>query len=718
MEKTKLILTTVIVVLSVFFYADYVNSTENTLFTYDKEYRAGRYDYLIDSLTETSADAVLIRARTLATIGYPGKAFAALSNLDSVYLEAAAIYLRYGDYHHAAELAEKLPADSTFQSLIADYIMCKNNISYNDNIKYRLDRLSKSDINIFRTYAILRLADYYFNINQPDSAGRYLNRIDIAALAPTDRGTYHFLLCEILNLSKDYEKALNHFKNALAANYLKDKQDQIIGFVMDSLAAHLDDSQLLNLAGHLRRNRFYDEAIAIIGKVAASDTVSLELAWSYFGDDRYSNAADIFTRLQNSADSNIRAESYYGEAVCDYRRGRRLDGVNKLIDYVNNFPNHDLASRALFTAGDFYQQSDPVKAIELFTRLTEDYPDSRYYARSLYLQGKLYDKSGLKQSALQTFQNYPKDDELADLFYFWQFKTNQADSTLLHKIVNRKSSTFYNYKARQRLNLATPDTTIAFADFIGNFLDDAGRFLSWKIGRKNIDRAMIANADSLYKYGLEYEAGLCLVYLHEKENNLSLDLELLRLCHDYNIDWAMFEILEDFTSSLQRRGYSFSYDSWNRLTYPVLYEKIITYHAKNKIDPYLALAVIKRESRFDPLAVSNVGALGLMQLMPPTAAQMAKIKTVPDSWIFEPGYNIRLGCAYLRWLKVRLNKDEAVIAAYNAGPTAAKKWQRQAGTDTETFIETIGYDQSRNYTRWVIGDYYYFKFLWPAQFEL
>jgi soluble lytic murein transglycosylase len=717
LEKTKLILTAVIVVLSVFFYTDYVNSTENTLFAYDKEYLAGRYDYLIDSLTESSDDAVLIRARTLATIGYPDRAFALLSNLDSVYLEAATIYFRYGDFHHAAELAEKLPVDLTFQSLIADYIICKNNISYNDNIKWRLDRLAQSNINIFRAYADLHLADYYYNINQPDSVNQYLNRIDQTALALPDRGTYHFLLCKVSTSSNDYDSALNYFKNALAANYLKDKKDRIIGFVMDSLAVNLDDNQLLSLAEHLRRNRFYDEAIALLGKIAAGDTVSLELAWSYFGDDRYGDAAAIFTKLQNSTDSNIRVEAYYGEAVCDYRRGRRLDGVNKLIDYVDSFPGYDLASRALFTAGDFYQQSDPVKAIELFARLTEDYPDSRYYSRSLYLLGKLYDKRGLKQPALEAFRKYPKDDDLADLFYFWQYKTGEADSTLLRKIVNRKSSTFYNYKARQRLNLVAPDTVMAFADFMGNFLDDAGKFLSWKIGRKNIDRTMIANADSLYKYGLEYEAGLYLVYLHEKENNLYLDLELINLCHDYNIDWAMFEILEDFTSSLQRRGYSFSYDSWNRLTYPVLYEKIISYHAKNKIDPYLALAVIKRESRFDPLAVSNVGALGLMQLMPPTAAQMAKIKTVPDNWIFEPGYNVRLGCAYLRWLKARLNKDEAVIAAYNAGPTAAKKWQRQAGTDTETFIETIGYDQSRNYTRWVIGDYYYFKFLWPAQFE-
>ena len=136
-----------------------------------------------------------------------------------------------------------------------------------------------------------------------------------------------------------------------------------------------------------------------------------------------------------------------------------------------------------------------------------------------------------------------------------------------------------------------------------------------------------------------------------------------------------------------------------------------------EIDPYLALAVIRRESRFDPYAISGVGATGLMQLMESTAAQMNGTRTISQESLFDPGYNVKLGFKYLRWLKRRLPNDEMVIAAYNAGPSAAKRWHKQAGTDIETYIETIGYDQSRNYTRWVMGDYLWYKKIWPIEFN-
>jgi soluble lytic murein transglycosylase-like protein len=99
------------------------------------------------------------------------------------------------------------------------------------------------------------------------------------------------------------------------------------------------------------------------------------------------------------------------------------------------------------------------------------------------------------------------------------------------------------------------------------------------------------------------------------------------------------------------------------------YADLIAQHAEaNEIRPDLVKAVIQVESAFNPLARSPQGAIGLMQLMPSTAADLG----VTDP--YDPGQNIRGGCAYLRRLLDRYdNNEELALAAYNAGPLAVDR---------------------------------------------
>jgi soluble lytic murein transglycosylase len=87
------------------------------------------------------------------------------------------------------------------------------------------------------------------------------------------------------------------------------------------------------------------------------------------------------------------------------------------------------------------------------------------------------------------------------------------------------------------------------------------------------------------------------------------------------------------------------------------------------VDPRLVQAVMQAESGYDPRAVSRKGAIGLMQLMPQTARQLAV--TEP----FSPEQNIRGGVAYLRKMLDRFGSVELAIAAYNAGPGAVERYR-------------------------------------------
>ncbi len=130
------------------------------------------------------------------------------------------------------------------------------------------------------------------------------------------------------------------------------------------------------------------------------------------------------------------------------------------------------------------------------------------------------------------------------------------------------------------------------------------------------------------------------------------------------------------------------------------------------VDPALALGIIRQESSFDTTTVSPAGARGLMQLMPGTAAQVARklgMRVSIRALTGDPGTNIALGCAYLRGLLDAFDASiPLAVAAYNAGPTRVENWlasngdPRAEGADMVDWIEQIPFGETRNYVQRVI----------------
>ena len=119
----------------------------------------------------------------------------------------------------------------------------------------------------------------------------------------------------------------------------------------------------------------------------------------------------------------------------------------------------------------------------------------------------------------------------------------------------------------------------------------------------------------------------------------------------------------------------------------------------------LSLAIAKQESRFSPSVASPVGAVGLMQLMPATANEVAGRALTRDD-LEGPELNARLGSRYLAWLLRQWNGNPwLAIASYNAGPGAAGSWRSpELQTDPELWVERIPYPETRLYTKKVLGN--------------
>lgn len=125
--------------------------------------------------------------------------------------------------------------------------------------------------------------------------------------------------------------------------------------------------------------------------------------------------------------------------------------------------------------------------------------------------------------------------------------------------------------------------------------------------------------------------------------------------------------------------------------------------------PEMTLAIARRESEFDPGVQSGVGARGLMQIMPATGIEVAKILGRSDDHTTErltsdPDYNAQLGTAYLAMLARRFDGNVVMMAAgYNAGPSRPDNWMEEFGDprrgdiDIVDWIEHIPFRETQNY---------------------
>ncbi len=150
------------------------------------------------------------------------------------------------------------------------------------------------------------------------------------------------------------------------------------------------------------------------------------------------------------------------------------------------------------------------------------------------------------------------------------------------------------------------------------------------------------------------------------------------------------------------------------LAYPLAYWEDLRLAAEaHRVDPYLVLAVVREESRYNPRVVSLAGAVGLTQLLPTTASAVVGEEVRP-SQLMDPQTNITIGTRYLAGL-LRQFKGDAVLAlaAYNAGPVAARRIARLPRADFDVFLESIPISETRAYVQRVLQSYRMYRWLYP-----
>ncbi|OQX56426.1 MAG: hypothetical protein B5M53_01515 [Candidatus Cloacimonas sp. 4484_209] len=154
-----------------------------------------------------------------------------------------------------------------------------------------------------------------------------------------------------------------------------------------------------------------------------------------------------------------------------------------------------------------------------------------------------------------------------------------------------------------------------------------------------------------------------------------------------------------------------------RLEYPLLYlPTVIEESKKYNVSPELILALIHQESAFRKDAVSVANAVGLSQLLPSVAREVADENMIdydgPEDLKKKPKLSIKLGTAHLSKLQKKFRNYLYSLAGYNAGMEKAEEWKNKWGGETPTYLDMISYSETRYYVKRVLAKAEIYKLLW------
>lgn len=276
--------------------------------------------------------------------------------------------------------------------------------------------------------------------------------------------------------------------------------------------------------------------------------------------------------------------------------------------------------------------------------------------------------------------------------WYWHAKALEASgagraevTAVLRAVAEQYPVTFYGQRARTRLGLGAPDPAPA--------PEEAGE-------------GPAPPYEELLRLGFDADAA------DAATDALGLDRDP-RVARALAVAW---DRLGDVVASVRfaedaLAGGVRDRETW-RLAYPRAYwPQVQAASAAAGLDPYLLLALVREESRYEATVVSPARAVGLAQLLPSTASGLhGRAVTVRD--LQEPALNLRLGARYLRAQLDRFGGDLVfAAAAYNAGPGAVARWTA-LDRDPDALVERIPYAETRAYVRRVIGSYGVYRWLY------
>jgi soluble lytic murein transglycosylase len=438
------------------------------------------------------------------------------------------------------------------------------------------------------------------------------------------------------------------------------------------------------------------------------DEARLRLAISLARLKRYDQAKQVFHAVASNGPSPEANEA----AVWLARSYLRLGDGDRLVGLRQAYPKLTLTPEQqaliLLMLGTWYDDQNQFdEAIAQYRQIAAFGDRTEQRAEALWRIGWIQYRTGRYREAVQTLEDLAairEDPANNPQALYWTARSlerlQDARAAEVYQTLCRKYAwTYYCQLTRSRQDVPPPEFANGAAD---PEPADGGSDIAQDVHYRR--------AVELRMFGLEQETGREVAWLVDRyARNRGALVELItRVSEAGGYHQGLRLARLHFRDGLERGMEPVQPKLWS-VAYPTVYLPTIRVFSTPRFDPYLAAAIIREESQYDARAVSRVGAIGLMQLMPSTAQGVAQRNggAVSRDDLFDLETNIRYGVRYLEQLLGQFGDNLVhAVAAYNAGPPVVLSWvQKFLDKDPDEFVELIPYQETRQYVRRVLRSY-------------
>ncbi len=496
---------------------------------------------------------------------------------------------------------------------------------------------------------------------------------------------------------------------------------------------------------------------------AFGDDLAASRAETFFENSRFDDAlAEYDALLQARPASQLAPRWKIARAKCLLRLKRILEAVEALEALVSTNGETDAARLEALAEADA-RQGDAELLLRELDQLRELYPQSPAYASALFIAGTFFARRGAWEDSIRYYQplaqQFPQTDSgregnwrLAWAYYlvrqnekarrafldhlarypasphlvaavYWLGRLAEErkavpEARALYKLLNKRYvHSYYAVQARARLKDLPPDPSVPETPKKGRPRSPIAG-IAQKIPRATppLVRPCVAPKPSeiarpyltLRALNLADLATQYLVAaLSQSPGAPDLLVIITRLkAQQRDVSGALISAKRLVPNFSEYDFDAVPEDIWG-LLFPQSFRQLVERQARaNGLEPPLVMALIRAESAFNPRARSLANARGLMQILPQTASRARRGRDVVARRLYDPAYNVRFGCRYLRGLVEKFDGTlEPALAAYNAGDPRVQTWlEKRDYREPAEFMESIPIVETRAYVEAVLRD--------------
>ncbi|MCX5726476.1 MAG: transglycosylase SLT domain-containing protein, partial [Candidatus Saganbacteria bacterium] len=480
---------------------------------------------------------------------------------------------------------------------------------------------------------------------------------------------------------------------------------------------------------------------------------------------RYPYATVYFKKAIKFKGDQADAAQFY-MAFAWGRSGNLNRALSSLRSVISSYPNSDYVDDARYYLGYYCEiNKNEEKALDAYKDLVKNSKKSPFAIEALWKIGRIYYKEKKWEDAYAAFQKGVLEyeaGEYTDECAFWMGMSAEklgknTDAENAYKfLIEDFDHTYYSYRARDKLKdlgIESKPEKIKNSGFFAYLEEnlDGGEELSSptfdedeleegeapvdiiesikpkeektpeikkeeKFFSLHVDKFKELMSLCLFQEALNEASFIKSIAPESKSDTASIIYgEANFACGNFTDSLVLADgKLKEAISSGKAKDLLSSF--W-KLAYPrAFYNHVLKYSRDYNVDPFLVLAVMREESRFNPKVVSWARARGLMQIIPSTGRVVARSVGISPYYtgrLFEPEVNIEMGCYYLSNLIKRFDGNAYLaLAAYNGGPNRVARWlnsRRSETIDIDEFVEAIPLYETRQYVGRVMGSYMEYK---------